>query len=214
LRRDDAVSFDFGPDGVSLAVAGRGGAWLERLDGSTESGKPIVPRACQAVRFSPDGQHLALLDGDGQLSLWSFAEAQERPLGRARHGVTFSPDGRRIAAFGESAAQVWDVARGDMVATIPLVAAHLLFTPDGRTIVTAGDEIHLWQADTGRELLNLGAYSPGGVNDVAVSPDGTRLAVGGGYRDEHQGVWVWLAPKLSAELEGDLDKGDRDAVQE
>jgi WD40 repeat protein len=139
-----------------------------------------------------------LLDGDGQLSLWSLAEAREQPLGRAQHGITFSPDGRRIAAFGESAAQIWDVANARTVSTIPLVTTHLLFTPDGRTIVTAGNEIHLWQAETGRELLNLGAYSPGGVNSVAVSPDGTRLAVGGGYRDEHQGVWVWLAPMVTA----------------
>jgi len=159
----------------------------------------LVPRACQAVRFSPNGQHLALLDTDGQLSLWSLPEAREQPLGHVQHGVTFSQDGRRIAAFAESVAKVWDVASGRMVSTIPLVTEHLLFTPDGRTIVTAGNEIHLWQAETGRELLNLGAYAPGGVNSVTVSPDGTRLAVGGGYRDEHQGVWVWLAPTVTAE---------------
>jgi len=194
LRRADAMSFDFDPEGKSVALAGRGGAWIVRLAGDTTSESSLVQRACKAVQFSPDGQRLALLDADGQLSLWSLADAREQLLGRAHHCVAFAPNGRRIAAFAESAAQVWDVASGQMVLTVPHVAEHLLFTPDGRTIVTAGSEIHLWQAETGLELLNLGTYVPAGVNSMAISPDGTRLAVGGGYRDEHEGVWVWLAP--------------------
>jgi WD40 repeat protein len=132
---------------------------------------------------------------DGQLSLWTLADAREHTLGQARHGVAFAPDGRRIAAFGESVVRVWDVASGQMVLSFPHVAKHLLFTPDGRTIVTAGDEVLLWQAETGLELLNLGTYVPAGVNSMAMSPDGTRLAVGGGYRDEHAGAWVWHAPR-------------------
>jgi WD40 repeat protein len=88
-----------------------------------------------------------------------------------------------------------------MVLTVPHFADHLLFTRDGRTIVTAGRDIHLWQADTGLELLNLGTYDPAGVNSLAMSPDGRRLAVGGGYRDEHAGVWVWLAPPSATEEE-------------
>jgi WD40 repeat protein len=59
--------------------------------------------------------------------------------------------------------------------------------------------VHLWQVDTGRELLNLGEYATAGVNSIAISPDGTRLAAGGGYRDEHEGVWVWLAPRIPSE---------------
>ena len=119
----------------------------------------------------------------------------------AQHGIAFAPDGRRIAAFDDSAAHVWDVTSGRSLLTIPHVAEHLLFTPDGRTIATAGREIHLWQAETGLELLNLGTYTPSGVNSMAISPDGSRLAVGGGYRDEHEGVLVWLAPPDLAESE-------------
>ena len=198
LRRTGAMSFDFSPDGKSIALAGRGGAWLVPLEGDKPPENPIIPHACTAVWFSPNGQHLALLDADDQLSLWSLADAREQRLGRARHGVAYAPDGRRIAALGESAAQVWDVASGQTVLTLPVVAERLLFTPDGRTIATAGREMHLWQADTGLELLNLGTYTPAGVNSMDVSPDGTRLAVGGGYRDEHDGVWARIAPIASA----------------
>lgn len=197
-RRTDVISFDYHPDGKSMALAGRDGTWIVQLDEDSTSENCLVPRACRTVRFSPDGQHLALLDADGQLSLWSFTDAREQTLGGAYQSVIFAPAGRRIAGAGESMVQVWDVTSGHRVCTIPHFAEHLLFTPDGRTIVTAGDEIHLWQADTGLELLHLGTYVPAGVNSMAISPDGTRLAVGGGYRDEHAGVWIWLAPQDSS----------------
>ena len=85
---------------------------------------------------------------------------------------------RRIAAYGESQAQVWDVANGQRLLTVPHFAEHLLFSPRRTDIVTAGREIHLWQADTGLELLNLGTYDPAGVDSLAISPDGTRLRSG------------------------------------
>jgi WD40 repeat protein len=201
FRRDHAVAFDFDPEGTSIALAGRDGVSIARLDKDAASERTVVDRPCQAVLYSPDGQSLAILDADGQLSVWSLADARERPLGQAHQGIAFAPNGQRIAACGESQTHVWDVASGQKVLTIPHFAEHLLFTRDGRTIVTAGREIHLWQADTGLELLNLGTYEPAGVNSLAISPDGLNLAVGGGYRDEHAGVWVWLAPPSAAEAE-------------
>jgi WD40 repeat protein/serine/threonine protein kinase len=198
LHRADAVSYDFGPDSMTLAVAGRGGVWILEMHGGDAAKGPLVSRQCLEVQYSPDGQSLAMLDADGQLSLWWIADSREQVLGQAKRGLTFSPDGSRIAAFGESAAQIWDVVSGREVSSIPVVVEHLRFTPDGRTVATAGREIQLWQAQTGRELLNLGEYAPSGVNSMAISTDGTRLAVGGGYRDEHSGVWVWLAPMDAA----------------
>jgi len=194
LHRADAESFDFGPDSRTLAVAGRGGLWILETDGDDAAEAPMVSREFHEVQYSPDGQCLALLDAAGQLSLWWIMDSREQILGKAKRGLTFSQDGSRLAAYGESAAQVWDVTSGGEVSSIPMVVEHLRFMPDGRSIVTAGREIHLWQAETGRELLNLGEYEPSGVNSVAISPDGTRLAAGGGYRDEHSGVWVWVAP--------------------
>jgi len=197
-NRLDAASFDFRADSKSLALAGRGGAWLWRWDGQGLNEVPLVPRACREIRFAPDGQRLALIDAEGQLSLWIVADSREQPLGLVLGSVEFSPDGRRVAAFSQSSTTIWDAEDGSIIATIPFTADHLRFTPDGRTLVTAGQEVHLWQAETGRELLNLGAYATGGVKTVAVSPDGTQLAVGGGYRDEHEGVWVWQAPVTQA----------------
>ena len=193
--RTEAVSFDFSPDGTSLALAGRGGVWLWRWDGKAVSERRLSDRACREIRFSPDGRRLAVIDAKGQVWLRQVTDSPDQLLGLATHGLEFSPDGRWIAAFSESSTCVWNVAEGQVITTIPYTTDHLRFTPDGRTLVTAGREVRLWQTETGRELINLGAYATGGVSTIALSPDGTKLSVGGGYRDEHEGVWVWQSPR-------------------
>jgi WD40 repeat protein len=56
------------------------------------------------------------------------------------------------------------------------------YSPDGnRLATTSGNDLTLWDALTGKELLFLpGGSEPGQLTGVAFSPDGKRLAVGGG----------------------------------
>ena len=61
------------------------------------------------------------------------------------------------------------------VATIPVQAAGVAFSPDGTRLATAGSSIAVWSAKTGRRLLDLGRGS-GPFNDVAFAADGSRLA--------------------------------------
>jgi WD40 repeat protein len=60
----------------------------------------------------------------------------------------------------------------------------VLFTPDGKHLVTAGSDntIRLWDAHTGQTLRILRA--PGGMKTLALSPDGETLAVGFSHRDK------------------------------
>ena len=70
---------------------------------------------------------------------------------------------------------------------IQRVCKALAFSPDGRTLASAGSsnkEVSLWQVPTGRRLAVLAHYETSVVSMV-FSPDGTRLALGdreGGLR--------------------------------
>jgi WD40 repeat protein len=52
-------------------------------------------------------------------------------------------------------------------------------TPDGRQLIgAAGDSLHVWDADSGREVRALKGHT-GAILCAAVSPDGKRIATGG-----------------------------------
>jgi Tol biopolymer transport system component len=64
------------------------------------------------------------------------------------------------------------------------------FSPDGKSIATQGDSagltVKLWEADTGKEVLELKGHS-GSVDSIAFSPDGKWIATGAG--DGSVKVW-------------------------
>src|SRR5262249_26351156 len=78
----------------------------------------------------------------------------------------------------------WDTATGREIrhVTGPENGCYCLaFTPDGRTLTTAGTgdgQVRFWDPATGQELHHW-AY-PWNAMRLAVAPDGTTLAVGGG----------------------------------
>ena len=91
-----------------------------------------------------------------------------RPLAETRSVLCLaaSPDGTWIAS---GAGTAFDEARSDEVA-----------------------EIRLWEVETGRDRRRSLGGLPGTVQCVAISPDGTLLAAGGGsYRPEARG-WLTL----------------------
>jgi WD40 repeat protein/Tfp pilus assembly protein PilF len=78
--------------------------------------------------------------------------------------VEFSPDGRQVVTAGwDGAARVWDVATGDLIATLPHEdpVNHATFSPDGRLVATATGhptgrhgrgEARVWEIATGRPV--------------------------------------------------------------
>ena len=103
------------------------------------------------------------------------------------HALTcaaFSPSGNLLAVGdGEGTLHVWNVARRELVRSIPAHAEWVFgvaFAPDGRTLATAGGDnlVRRWDVMSG-ELVDEYAGHHGDVHAVAFTPDGNRLLSAG-----------------------------------
>jgi WD40 repeat protein len=137
---------------------------------------------------------------DAELTLWDARSGQRlRGLAGLKGGVNsaaFSPDGRFVAVGsgyhrGDQPAEghlsVWEVVTGRLLYDRVESGMNLLsvaFSPDGRLIATGHGvysskepgRLKLWDARRGTEVHTIEA-PPGGVNSVAFSADGRRLAL-------------------------------------
>src|SRR5262249_25357999 len=74
-------------------------------------------------------------------------------------------------------------SRGDFTLPAPPRVFALAFSPDGKRLVSSGEDgsLHLWDALTGKQIRSFVGHK-GRVNLVAFSPDGRTLASGGDRR--------------------------------
>jgi len=189
-------SVAFSPDGQFLASASSDlsvNVW--RLsDGSLVRSLFGHSDEVTSVAFSPDGQTLASGGGnfDRTVKLWRVSDGE---LLHTLHGhaggvtsVAFSPDGQRLASAGGSddrTVRLWRVSDGQLLRTLhghDGGVTSVAFSPDGQTLASAGGAddrtVRLWRVSDGALLETYNQDTGSGVNSVAISPSGSKLAWG------------------------------------
>jgi WD40 repeat protein len=151
------------------------------------------------VAWSPAGDLLAAASADsetdtGLVTIVDRSGDQVAALPQesgVRFGsVRFSPDGRLLLTTSFDTGDptptgndvnIWDWERGEVVRTIEALAQRAIYDPTGALIATtAGVDgvAEIWDSETGQKIATLAGHT-GGVEAVAFSADGTRLASAG-----------------------------------
>ena len=184
------VSVAFSPDGRRLMSFARHEGTLRVWDVRTgDLLKTFRERIGEAAAFSPDGQILALGEGDwrfGLINLWDAETGAHRDILGSGQPVSmvFSPDSQTLAAvagYDDKELYVWDVHTEKRLHKL---AGHtgslyaLAFSANDRIVAGGwkGDTaLRMWDARTG-DLLKTFKGHTGLVRALAFSPNGDTLA--------------------------------------
>ena len=199
-------SIAFSPDGNTIAIGDTYGTAgnVELFNVSTGNLTGSFRSAATAVyglSFSKNGTLLAVggniynsatFKSTGVLEVWNVA-SQKRSLSLKTAattvtGVDISPDGKTLAAGGgngtSAVLELWNSTTGallsELISNQPGNVASVAFTPNGKALAAAAN----LKSATAVQLWNLSSLSLttslrsniGGIDKIAISPDGTELA--------------------------------------
>jgi WD40 repeat protein len=170
------VDLTYSPDGKYLAT-GRFQSVIEKIGGGEAGGFAPVVELCDPA--------------NGKV-LWEIARGKRNHTAGRLARVAFTPDSRRLGALDDSESpgtlQLWDVASRKRLYQIEKAGEHLLFSPDGRWLVTMVQQdgsVHFWDAATGKHAFTHKPGNPGRPHHsgygtlLAFTPDGRFLVHGG-----------------------------------
>lgn len=206
FAQERSAAVRFSPDGkVLVSVGGSRGESISLW--KVAAGKKMhswtMDQHCvfwTPVAFTPDGATLLAVHGDRTLRYWDVATGKERKRvaisleSMVARDLVLSPDGKLAAVTSHIRHLLLiDVATGRELHRLlapevttstgryPQRFQQVLFTPDGKTLLTTGidDDLIFFDASTGKEQRRLkGGFS--GALSVALSPDGKTLASASG----------------------------------
>lgn len=172
----------------------------------------------ERVKWSPDGQYLAaslgktlyVLDAQGE-TVWTTADQNQTAVADFAWNPTNS---RELVTVGAGGARMWRVGELASYAKFDWGGASLLaaWSPVGRWIVTADQTASVHLYDFARDYpLHIQGYETK-VKAMDFTPDGERLATGGGPM-----VTVWdctgeTGPEGTTPAQLQFHKGDVEAI--
>jgi RNA polymerase sigma factor (sigma-70 family) len=169
-----------------------------------------------SVVFSPNGNLLAASGGTNDRSavnLWDPATGKFVKRLDIGGALAFSPDSSLLVA----GSQVWDFAADKELSANPeahRAPVERMVTGEKNLVVTttgSDKDIRIWDATTGKQRLRIA--QPGWIRDIALSPDGSKLASSSLVGDDSVSVWDTTTGKRIYRLAGHGRLGGRRAVR-
>ena len=159
--------------------------------GLTRVAKWAAPGKLRCVRVSPDSRSVAVshwfqsspeMPPEHFVCLLAIPDLERKTRIPVPHskGLAFSPDGTTLALATQTGLALWDLEHDRVVWDVPLRDVTVLtFSPDGRFIVTGGDDrlVVFHNATDGTVHHRLAGHR-GRVRYLAFSPDNRTLASG------------------------------------
>lgn len=187
----------FHPDSTMIATAG--GDQSVRL-WDTANGQLLFDfdqhnGAVNDVAFTPDGSLLAAASDDFNAWIWDV-ETGESLITLGNHlgpvtAVSFSPDGVYLATAGDDGfVRVWDreswtlryeLSHRDFIEEDSVSVRTVAFHPNSTLLLSGDDQgnVIFWDVAAETAVRQIVAHEETAVNDIAISPDGTRFATAG-----------------------------------
>ena len=193
-HRDMVNSLAFSRDGNWLASGDYQAVklWHRKTEETrTELRAPFLKPAT-ALTASPDGQWLVTGHTDGSLALWKGSEGTLRTQWMAHahpiQKISFSPDADRVlSTSGSHRAGIWSFSEARNIAWIPTPGSvtAVVWHPNGRQIVTAGDDLilRLWAlpgpTDTNATLIREFKGHTNAVTSLAMTAKAPGILASG-----------------------------------
>ncbi|MDB9348062.1 eIF2A-related protein [Nodularia spumigena] len=180
------------PDGEIVAVSNQKGIVnLRQGDGTLLRSFAAHNGEIIKVVFHPQGKSIVTIGRDNQIKLWDLSgNLLNSWLGHESNNqniipfapiqdISFSPDGNQIVTIGgiDKEVRIWNL-EGSLLKswqTNDIFLTRINFSPDGKTLATAGDKtVKLWNL-SGKLLQTLSGHEAN-VSTVNFSADGKIIA--------------------------------------
>lgn len=173
----------------STLVTGSDDGTIKMWRPSASNGIWKIDASTYGIGFGPNGRLMVSASWLGKLRTWDISSGRvtKEWIGHAAsaNAAAFSPDGKRLVSVGnDGKIKLWETANAKELRTLETVRGvqliSIAFTTDGKHVFSAASDerARLWNADTGEAVREF--PHAGGVNYIALSPDGKLAATGGG----------------------------------
>jgi WD40 repeat protein len=204
-----ARALAFSPDGTLLASAAEDGIRLWSVSEYVENiplPEPLptaeatstvidihatmldIERNPLGVDFNPNGTRIVFGASDGAVRLWTPSIGELLTLNAGDEMVSnavFSANGVLMASAGTNAVRIWDLRTNRQVFVVENEDVRMLaFSVNNQTFAfsDANNMVYVWSLLTNAPLYTF-ADATAEIGGLTFSPNGTQLAVSGGYQD-------------------------------